>query len=105
VAGCCECGDEPSGSCATELVIAQYSSTEAPHMPKQNSLKRKNCLKFLIILYFWMYEIKQYCTKALQRTHPFYVFCIMVMLDIVLTILFLCFICFNVMNARLMMTA
>jgi hypothetical protein len=21
VAGCCECGDEPSGSCATELVI------------------------------------------------------------------------------------
>jgi hypothetical protein len=20
VAGCCECGDEPSGSCATELV-------------------------------------------------------------------------------------
>jgi hypothetical protein len=24
VAGCCECGDEPSGSCATELV--SYSS-------------------------------------------------------------------------------
>jgi hypothetical protein len=22
VAGCCECGDEPSGSCATELVTA-----------------------------------------------------------------------------------
>jgi hypothetical protein len=22
VAGCCECGDEPSGSCATELVIS-----------------------------------------------------------------------------------
>jgi hypothetical protein len=21
VAGCCECGDEPSGSCATDLVI------------------------------------------------------------------------------------
>jgi hypothetical protein len=21
VAGCCECGDEPSGSCATELVM------------------------------------------------------------------------------------
>jgi hypothetical protein len=21
VAGCCECGDEPSGSCSTELVI------------------------------------------------------------------------------------
>jgi hypothetical protein len=24
VAGCCECGDEPSGSCATELVRANY---------------------------------------------------------------------------------
>jgi hypothetical protein len=24
VAGCCECGDEPSGSCATELVIYIY---------------------------------------------------------------------------------
>jgi hypothetical protein len=25
VAGCCECGDEPSGSCATELVIYIYA--------------------------------------------------------------------------------
>jgi hypothetical protein len=25
VAGCCECGDEPSGSCATELVSFSYS--------------------------------------------------------------------------------
>jgi hypothetical protein len=25
VAGCCECGDEPSGSCATELVITIFS--------------------------------------------------------------------------------
>jgi hypothetical protein len=24
VAGCCECGDEPSGSCATELVSYCY---------------------------------------------------------------------------------
>jgi hypothetical protein len=24
VAGCCECGDEPSGSCATELVKSSY---------------------------------------------------------------------------------
>jgi hypothetical protein len=23
VAGCCECGDEPSGSCATELVVSK----------------------------------------------------------------------------------
>jgi hypothetical protein len=28
VAGCCECGDEPSGSCATKLVslLVSYSS-------------------------------------------------------------------------------
>jgi hypothetical protein len=24
VAGCCECGDEPSGSCATELVSVDF---------------------------------------------------------------------------------
>jgi hypothetical protein len=24
VAGCCECGDEPSGSCTTELVRISY---------------------------------------------------------------------------------
>jgi hypothetical protein len=24
VAGCCECGDEPSGSCATELVSVLF---------------------------------------------------------------------------------
>jgi hypothetical protein len=30
VAGCCECGDEPSGSCATELV--SYGSTSVKLM-------------------------------------------------------------------------
>jgi hypothetical protein len=25
VAGCCECGDEPSGSCATELVSVTWA--------------------------------------------------------------------------------
>jgi hypothetical protein len=27
VAGCCECGDEPSGSCATELVSYLFACT------------------------------------------------------------------------------
>jgi hypothetical protein len=27
VAGCCECGDEPSGSCATELVSYEVTSS------------------------------------------------------------------------------
>jgi hypothetical protein len=26
VAGCCECGDEPSGSCATELVTYMHKN-------------------------------------------------------------------------------
>jgi hypothetical protein len=30
VAGCCECGDEPSGSCATELVISGNLPAELP---------------------------------------------------------------------------
>jgi hypothetical protein len=28
VAGCCECGDEPSGSCTTELVNKTSNTTE-----------------------------------------------------------------------------
>jgi hypothetical protein len=27
VAGCCECGDEPSGSCATELVLGRRNKS------------------------------------------------------------------------------
>jgi hypothetical protein len=26
VAGCCECGDEPSGSCATDLIFVTINS-------------------------------------------------------------------------------
>jgi hypothetical protein len=28
VAGCCECGDEPSGSCATELVSSSEGTAK-----------------------------------------------------------------------------
>jgi hypothetical protein len=31
VAGCCECGDEPSGSCATELVSYYNLKVKVPH--------------------------------------------------------------------------
>jgi hypothetical protein len=34
VAGCCECGDEPSGSCATELV--SYSMVFVSYLPAEN---------------------------------------------------------------------
>jgi hypothetical protein len=54
VAGCCECGDEPSGSCATELVILI-----------------KECMQLNIILI---------STKCLHKTpsEPYTVFCFMV---------------------------
>jgi hypothetical protein len=31
VAGCCECGDEPSGSCATELVTILVTGSYERH--------------------------------------------------------------------------
>jgi hypothetical protein len=71
---------------------------------RKKSLKLKNCLKLRTIIYFSMYERKQYYTKAVQRTYPFYVFCIKEMLGSFLTILVLCFMCFNVMSVHLIMT-
>jgi hypothetical protein len=70
----------------------------------EKSLKLKKLIEITRDIYLSTYEIKQYFTKALQRTYPFYMFCIREMLDIVLAILVLCFICFNFMNVRLMMT-
>jgi hypothetical protein len=32
VAGCCECGDEPSGSCATELVMKGVNVVIIPNI-------------------------------------------------------------------------
>jgi hypothetical protein len=45
VAGCCECGDEPSGSCATELVswlmvhVGRYLKAELSHCTLQRGLE------------------------------------------------------------------
>jgi hypothetical protein len=77
---------------------------EAPHMPKQIHSSLKTCLKLPMIIYFWMYEMKQYCNKALERTYPFFVFCIKEMLGSILTILVLCLICLTFINLHLMMT-
>jgi hypothetical protein len=32
VSGCCECGDEPSGSCAMELVKCEHSNEPLCYM-------------------------------------------------------------------------
>jgi hypothetical protein len=40
VAGCCECGDESSGSCATELVINNELSIVLHRVMKQHWVSR-----------------------------------------------------------------
>jgi hypothetical protein len=40
VAGCCECGDEPSGSCATELVSCSDGNVNTE---KQNAMTSVLC--------------------------------------------------------------
>jgi hypothetical protein len=42
VVGCCECGDEPSGSCATELVSYMENDKET-HLNKKNLCVTKFC--------------------------------------------------------------
>jgi hypothetical protein len=39
VAGCCECGDEPSGSCATELVSPYLKENTMFHHYKDQLVK------------------------------------------------------------------
>jgi hypothetical protein len=42
VAGCCECGDEPSGSCATELVSCVFA-VDKTALKEQNTASLKPC--------------------------------------------------------------
>jgi hypothetical protein len=50
VAGCCECGDEPSGSCATELVSLRkyvgYVASVEPYCLIRNAVYTK-CVFFV----------------------------------------------------------
>jgi hypothetical protein len=48
VAGCCECGDEPSGSCATELVslIQRRINVKCSQSEKVANLKRTGFYTF-----------------------------------------------------------
>jgi hypothetical protein len=47
VSGCCECGDEPSGSCPTELVSLTHA--EQPLTAELNGCKLLAEKKFIII--------------------------------------------------------
>jgi hypothetical protein len=46
VAGCCECGDEPLGSCATELVSSWKANAYAYAVAKYN--KRHDCVSRIL---------------------------------------------------------
>jgi hypothetical protein len=47
VVGCCECGDESSGSCATELVMLAYDSIYD---------HSRTCRKSLLFIKFWNFH-------------------------------------------------
>jgi hypothetical protein len=48
VAGCCECGYEPSGSCATELVYADNKYTYRFHIKQFDVLLITNMVVILV---------------------------------------------------------
>jgi hypothetical protein len=58
VAGCCECGDEPSGSCATELVRnslieigeIRYWSHKIGRVSKYNRRQKNSCSNATIVV-------------------------------------------------------
>jgi hypothetical protein len=47
VAGCCECGDEPSGSCATELVSYGVMPVIDASRPQSSRSINECCLWFV----------------------------------------------------------
>jgi hypothetical protein len=63
VAGCCECGDEPSGSCATELVSYFYVQNFTFYccfMYKQKENEKvdfvkyfKNCVAHILTIFLY----------------------------------------------------
>jgi hypothetical protein len=56
VAGCCECGDEPSGSCATELVVVVVVSSSSGSI--NNSDKGNNDLQRSVARDLFPFRVK-----------------------------------------------
>jgi hypothetical protein len=50
VADCCECGDERSGSCTTELVLCQVSVCAGIKRASENIMGTANCLRFKVLM-------------------------------------------------------
>jgi hypothetical protein len=65
VAGCCECGDEPSGSCATELVSYLLRNQRC-----RGHLVWQNLLNF-IKMYHFLQKLLMVDTQADGRHFPF----------------------------------
>jgi hypothetical protein len=47
VAVCCECGDEPSGSCATELVTSEFLTRIRSTLSTYTSTRNKDAVMIL----------------------------------------------------------
>jgi hypothetical protein len=77
VAGCCECGDEPSGSCATELV-SQSTVTVSVHVSLffiLLFLNKKNVVldAFFIVVYHYFVCMQDEICHAEHRSSIVYV--------------------------------
>jgi hypothetical protein len=75
VEGCCECGDEPSGSCATELVSDEWEGTENT-LPLKSTFEeslledaRLYGLCFPFQLFFFSIQTEFVFTKRQKRMH------------------------------------
>jgi hypothetical protein len=62
VAGCCECGDEPSGSCATELVSYSCTDSVKAEFIVCNHNTECDCtiIRSRIFIKTWKFRVKLY---------------------------------------------
>jgi hypothetical protein len=63
MAGCCECGDEPSGSCATELVV--FQSGTCYHFPPGSAILATCCQGPCGTYAVHMFTMHRYLLQAL----------------------------------------
>jgi hypothetical protein len=74
--GCCECGDEPLGSCATELVSLSFVYTCFVYV----GLYRQTCRTIYICtcrlyLYIYIYHSTLYRLSYYMKPHQYSLFC------------------------------
>jgi hypothetical protein len=72
VAGCCECGDEPSGSCATELVnlVSYPVQMTACKPPNKKQLHFEDKPAIITVQTPYLVQHKRITNPFLTETNP-----------------------------------